>query len=63
LTALRQFLERGDEILATAYDYCDDKDCDGCCTKNLGGNKLLLDLEKYTRERFGSGTVEFQMCD
>ena len=63
-------LRQGDhEIIATVYDLCSDSDCDGCCTQNLGpvnsdGNRYLIDIEAYTRERFGSGEgiVEFQMC-
>ncbi len=53
------------EIVATVYDACSDSDCDGCCTNNLGNNDLLIDMEKYTKDRFGadSGTVEFQVCN
>ena len=53
------------EIIATAYDACSDADCDNCCTRNLGDNNFLIDLEKYTKQRFGSGsgTVQFQVCD
>ncbi len=53
------------EIMATVYDACNDDDCDGCCTRNLGNNNFLIDMEKYTKKRFGSGsgTVEFQICD
>jgi hypothetical protein len=53
------------EIIATAYDACSDADCDGCCTDNLGDNDFLLDLEKHTEQRFGSGsgTVSFQVCN
>ena len=52
------------EITATVYDQCSDSDCDGCCTKNLGGDGYLIDIEHYTMERFGSGEgiVEFQVC-
>ena len=60
----------GHEIIATVYDLCSDSDCDGCCTQNLGpvnsdGNSYLIDIEAYTKERFGSdeGIVEFQICD
>lgn len=52
------------KISAIVYDACSDSDCDGCCTQNLGGDGYLVDIEKYTMQRFGSGegTVEFQMC-
>ena len=59
-------LRQGDrEIIATVYDACADADCDGCCTENLGGDGYLIDMEKYTMERFGSGegTIEFQVCE
>lgn len=54
----------GKVIDATVYDMCSDDDCGGCCTQNLGGDGYLIDLEKYTAERFGSsaGIVEFQLC-
>lgn len=52
-------------ISATVYDACSDSDCNGCCTANLGGDGFLIDVEKYTMWRFGSGsgTVEFQVCN
>ena len=52
------------EIIATAYDLCSDSDCAGCCSNNLGDNDFLIDIEKYTKQRFGSGsgTVSFQVC-
>lgn len=36
------------------YDMCSDKDCDGCCTENAGSLGFLIDVEKYTAERFGT---------
>ncbi len=47
------------------YDLCSDADCNGCCTENLGGDGYLVDLEKYTMQRFGSGQgiVHWQVCD
>jgi hypothetical protein len=53
------------EIIVRAIDACSDADCDGCCTANLGGDGHLIDIEKYTMARFGSGDglVEFQVCD
>lgn len=48
------------------YDLCSDTDCNGCCTANLGGDGYLIDIEKYTMERFGSGSglVEWrENCD
>ena len=27
------------------WDYCADKDCDGCCSENRGSNGFLLDLD------------------
>lgn len=52
-------------ITAMVYDGCSDSDCDGCCTANLAGDGYLIDLEKYTMQRFGSGSgiVEFQVCN
>lgn len=59
---LRQGTRR---ITAKVYDGCSDSDCDGCCTANLAGDGYLIDLEKYTMQRFGSGSgiVEFQVCN
>ncbi|MFT6451533.1 MAG: hypothetical protein ACJA06_001017 [Halocynthiibacter sp.] len=53
------------EIYAQAIDACSDTDRNGCCTANLKENAYLVDVEKYTMERFGSGDgqVEFQICD
>jgi hypothetical protein len=55
----------GREIVVEVLDLCSDADCNGCCTKNLGGDGFLIDIEKHTMARFGSGsgTVEFQVCD
>jgi len=56
----------GKQIDVKVYDMCSDSDCSGCCTKNANKNgyKFLIDIEKYTKQRFGnqgSGTVEFYM--
>ncbi|WP_431685580.1 discoidin domain-containing protein [Hahella sp. NBU794] len=55
----------GKEIDVIVYDMCADSDCDGCCTQNLGRTGYLIDIEKYTMQRFGtgSGTVQWQVCD
>jgi chitodextrinase len=52
-------------ITGKVYDGCSDSDCNGCCTANLGGDGYLIDIEKYTMQRFGSGSgiVEFQVCN
>jgi len=54
-------------IDAKVYDMCADSDCDGCCTENAnaGGIGFLIDVEKYTMQRFGSGSgvVEWQCLD
>jgi hypothetical protein len=53
----------GKQIDVKVYDMCSDSDCSGCCTRNANKNgyKFLIDIEKYTMQRFGygSGTVEF----
>ena len=45
------------EIDVVVYDMCSDSDCSGCCTDNATANGLnfLIDIEKYTMQRFGSG--------
>jgi hypothetical protein len=43
------------EIDVTVYDMCSDSDCDGCCTENSSETGFLIDIEKYTMQRFGSG--------
>ena len=52
-------------IRVQVLDLCADADCDGCCTKNLGGDGYLVDLESATAARFGSGdgVVEFRVCE
>lgn len=52
------------EIDVVVYDMCSDSDCNGCCTANLGSTGFLIDIEKYTMQRFGSGsgTVDWQVC-
>jgi hypothetical protein len=46
------------------YDMCSDSDCDGCCTENAKTG-FLIDVEKYTAERFGTrdGTVDWVCVD
>jgi len=55
------------QIDAKVYDNCSDSDCDGCCTINANQNGIgfLIDLEKYTMQRFGGsdGIVEWQCLD
>ncbi len=56
----------GSTIDAVVYDMCSDSDCDGCCTENAGEIGFLIDIEKYTRERFdgnGDGIVEWTCLD
>jgi hypothetical protein len=56
----------GSTIDAVVYDMCSDSDCDGCCTENAGEIGFLIDIEKYTRERFdgnGDGVVEWICLD
>ena len=58
----RLCLRSGDAtIVVTVLDTCADSDCDGCCTENLGDAEALIDLEKYTNERFGveDGPIEW----
>jgi len=55
-------------IDAKVYDRCSDDDCeDNCCTVNATQNGLnfLIDIEKYTMWRFGSGDgiVEWRCLD
>ncbi len=54
-------------IDAKVYDMCADSDCGGCCTQNAnaGGIGFLIDVEKYTMQRFGSGSgvVEWMCLD
>lgn len=50
-------------IVVTVVDTCGDSDCDGCCTENLGDADALIDLEKYTNERFGIEDGEVQFAD
>lgn len=58
--------KNGVSIDATVYDMCSDSDCNGCCTKNAGKVGFLIDMEKYTMERFGgqsSGLVQWICLD
>ncbi|MFO0747692.1 MAG: hypothetical protein U1F43_18805 [Myxococcota bacterium] len=48
-------------MVVTAIDTCGDGDCDGCCTENRGSADALIDIEKYTDQRFGvdDGPIEW----
>ncbi|MGS2739991.1 hypothetical protein [Sinomicrobium sp. M5D2P17] len=67
--ALKTFrIRQGNRTIdATVYDICSDNDCGGCCTTNAdaGGIGFLIDVEKYTMQRFGSGSgvVEWMCLD
>ncbi|XP_021951878.1 uncharacterized protein LOC110848852 isoform X2 [Folsomia candida] len=52
-------------IDAKVYDHCADSDCNGCCTRNAQPSNFLIDMEKYTKNRFGSGSgqVEWYCLD
>jgi hypothetical protein len=55
-------LRRGESsIVVTVLDTCGDSDCDGCCSENQGDSEQLIDLEKYTNERWGEpdGPIEW----
>jgi hypothetical protein len=53
------------QIDVKVYDMCADSDCNGCCTRNAAATGFLIDIEKYTKERFGtsSGTVDWVCLD
>jgi hypothetical protein len=55
----------GKEIDVTVYDECSDSDCSGCCTQNAKPSGFLIDIERYTAERFGvsDGQVEWACLD
>lgn len=58
--------KNGVSIDAVVYDMCSDSDCNGCCTKNAGKVGFLIDMEKYTKERFGNqgeGLVQWICLD
>jgi hypothetical protein len=67
--ALKTLRLRGDgnEIDVVVYDMCSDEDCEGCCTRNAnrGGIGFLIDVEKYTMQRFGlgDGVIEWACVD
>lgn len=59
--------KNGVTIRAKVYDTCADSDCSGCCTQNANQNGIgvLIDMEKYTMQRFGQGDgiVEWRCVD
>lgn len=59
-------LRQGSKTIdAIVYDMCSDSDCNGCCTENARETGFLIDVEKYTMQRFGSGDgiVEWTCLD
>ena len=57
--------KNGQQIDVTVYDECTDSDCSGCCTENAQPSGFLIDLEKYTAQRFGGadGQVDWACLD
>jgi hypothetical protein len=49
----------GNSIAAMALDTCNDSDCNGCCTQNLGNHSILLDVEFYTEQRFTNMGINY----
>jgi hypothetical protein len=57
-------LRKGDKtIVATVLDTCADSDCDGCCSQNLGSAAELIDVEKYTNQRWGVADGRIEWAD
>jgi hypothetical protein len=57
-------LRKGDKtIVVTVLDTCGDSDCDGCCTENRGNAEQLIDVEKYTNQRWGVADGRIQWAD
>jgi len=53
-----QVSANGVTFTATIKDTCLDTDCGGCCTRNAGTKKYLIDMEYYTVKRhFGSASA------
>ena len=50
-------------IVVTAIDTCGDSDCNGCCTENRGTADRLIDIEKYTDQRWGVDDGPIQWAD
>jgi hypothetical protein len=49
-------LRQGTKMIdVKVYDQCSDSDCSGCCTQNAKQTGFLIDIEKYTMQRFGTG--------
>jgi hypothetical protein len=48
-------------MVVTVLDECADSDCSGCCTQNQGSADELIDVEKYTDQRWGidDGSIEW----
>jgi hypothetical protein len=53
------------QIDVTVYDMCSDSDCNGCCTANSRQTGFLIDIESFTRDRFGAddGVVDWACLD
>ena len=57
-------IKQGNKTMrVTVLDTCGDSDCDGCCTENRGNADRLIDLEKYTNERWGLDDGAIQWAD
>lgn len=60
-------LKKGSLVIdAKVYDMCADSDCNGCCTENARNTGFLIDIEKYTKKRFGNtsdGEIEWTCLD
>lgn len=57
-------IKQGNKTMrVTVLDTCGDSDCDGCCTENRGSADRLIDLEKYTNERWGLDDGKIQWAD
>ncbi len=57
--------KNGKQIDVVVYDECSDSDCSGCCTQNAQPSGFLIDIEKYTAQRFGGadGQVDWACLD
>jgi hypothetical protein len=50
-------------LVVTVLDTCGDSDCDGCCTENRGDAAQLIDVEKYTNQRWGVADGRIEWAD